>query len=459
MREVVRGVVCWLAMFPPAVLIGAIYPIAMECIGRANPTRAIRSLGQAAALNTVGNIAGVLIGGFVLLPYLGAMRSIQLLAVVCMLLGAITLWQAGATRRWIGWVPAGIALAMLILQPSSFDYTKLSMGSNVYFSPQQWGKVIDHAESTDGGLTSVTLREEPGLPPLRTLLTNGKFQGNDSNEGEMRAQIGFALAPLLHIPHRNDALVIGYGTGASSRVIQEAGFAKLDIVELSADIVRMANKHFPGINGGVTERNGVKTHITDGRNFLLLQSGRYDLIGMEISSIWFAGAASLYNREFYALAKQRLQPHGVLQQWMQLHHVTPLDVTRILASIRSEFKFVWLYLIGGQGIIVASNDQSAAPTAHNIELLRRTSSLQPILGILGTDPIGLLDALLLDPSGTDKLLTSFGLPIAYWISTDDNLRLEYDTPKGNAFDSAKSFIGNVNFIKKFADPKVLRTLR
>lgn len=31
-----------------------------------------------------------------------------------------------------------------------------------------------------------------------TLLTNGKFQGNDSESGEMLAQESFALFPMLH---------------------------------------------------------------------------------------------------------------------------------------------------------------------------------------------------------------------------------------------------------------------
>ncbi|MFN0317910.1 MAG: fused MFS/spermidine synthase, partial [Burkholderiales bacterium] len=81
-REVVRGIVCWLAMFPPAFFIGAIYPIAMECIGRARAEKPIQALGVAAAFNTLGNIVGVLLGAFILLPYLGALHSIQLLALV-----------------------------------------------------------------------------------------------------------------------------------------------------------------------------------------------------------------------------------------------------------------------------------------------------------------------------------------------------------------------------------------
>ncbi|MFN0316454.1 MAG: fused MFS/spermidine synthase, partial [Burkholderiales bacterium] len=303
-REIVRGVVCWLAMFPPALFIGAIYPVAMECIGRAHAANPIQALGRAAAFNTLGNIAGVILGAFILLPHLGALHSIQLLAVVCMILGTVTLWRERGTTRIYRWAPAALAALLLLAQPNSFDYDKLATGSNVYFFPQAWGRVIDHAESVDGGLTSVAVQEFKDHPPIRTLLTNGKFQGNDANTGEMQAQLGIALSSLLHTSHRESALAIGYGTGVSARTLHEAGFKQLDVVDLSADILRMANKHFASVNDRVTEKAGVSTYVTDGRNFLMLQERRYDLIGMEISSIWFAGAASLYNQEFYKLVKK-----------------------------------------------------------------------------------------------------------------------------------------------------------
>src|SRR5262249_46336533 len=153
----------------------------------------------------------------------------------------------------------------------------------------------------------------------------------------------------LHTPERGRALVIGYGTGVSSRTLHQAGFAQLDIAELSADIVRMADRYFGDINGTVSREPGVQVHVTDGRNFLLLQPQAYDLVSMEITSIWFAGAGSLYNREFYQLVKKRLRPGGVLQQWLQLHHLAPIDLLYVLGSVRSEFQYVWLYHIGGQG--------------------------------------------------------------------------------------------------------------
>ena len=447
-RELVRGAVCMVAMFPPAFFIGALYPLAMECVGRAWPSHRVRALGFAAALNTLGNIAGVLLGGFVLLPQFGALRSVQMLALTCLLIGAGVLLAAPSGRRVLGWAPAVLVLALLVSQPGSFDYTQLASGANVYFANQSVGKVIDHAESVDGGLTSVSEAKMPQGGRLLTLYTNGKFQGNNSTAGEMKAQVGFALAPLLHTGKRERAMVIGYGTGASARTLHAAGFRDLDIVDLSADIVALANRYFQGVNDKVTERAGVHTHITDGRNFLLLQDRVYDLVSMEVTSIWFAGAGSLYNREFYQLVKRRLRPEGILQQWVQLHHIYPADLLTILASVRSEFRYVWLYYIGGQGIIVAANDPGSVPSDANVAALDGAAALKPLLALYGGSAGGLKKTVLLDPAACDRLLNSTGVDPSFLASTDDNLRLEFNTPRGNVLDAAQSLRENLQFITK-----------
>ena len=449
-REVVRGLVCFVAMFPPALAIGAIYPLAMECVGRASVGAPIAALGRAAALNTAGNIAGVLATGFLLLPAIGALHSVQLLALVCLTLAAAVIFSSGQGRRALAWLPAVPVVVLLAVQPRSFDYTALATGANVYFAAQGYGKVIDHAESVDGGLTTVTTNQGAGPQGLRTLLTNGKFQGSSDLRGEGVAQAGFALSPLLHTDARENALVIGYGTGMSARVLRDAGFKALDIADLSADIVRLANRHFSEVNNRVSTQDGVRTFITDGRNLLLLQDRRYDLVSMEITSIWFAGAGSLYNREFYQLVKRRLTARGVMQQWMQLHHMNPQDILYILGSVRAEFSQVWLYEIGGQGILVASNSPAAAPRPAYLEKLEQSAALRALYGLFDGSMKKLPENLLLDPPGVDRLLAAFGPPASHWISTDDNLVLEYATPRGNVLDGEQSYDRNIALLRSTA---------
>lgn len=169
-------------------------------------------------------------------------------------------------NKKLNYYPVGLIVSVFVLfviYPKSWNFSSLAQGANVYFMPTYWGEVIDHTESIEGGVTSVA-RSPDGK--YLTLLTNGKFQGN--NSGETLAQESFALIPLLHNSERKNALAIGFGTGMTARVLHEQNFASLDVVELSKDIVLfMSNKYFSDINHHVIHQSGVNLIYTDGRNY------------------------------------------------------------------------------------------------------------------------------------------------------------------------------------------------
>ena len=333
--------------------------------------------------------------------------------------------------------------------PPQWNLDAIATGANVYFIPSGRDDVIDAQESIQGGLTTVNMVIVPDDGKeitMLTLLTNGKFQGNNSLE--TAAQRGVAEAPLLHQPKRDDVLVIGYGTGHSAQVLYEAGFAHMDIAELSPDIVALADRHFGDINGKVSQQANVQMYYTDGRNYLLTQNKRYDLISMELTSIWFAGAANLYNREFYQLAKARLNDDGVLQQWVQLHHMQPMDLLYILNTLHQEFRYVWLYVVGGQGVLVASDSVNAMGLYHLDG--SAVSDAQP----LNAEAQALQNSMLLEPKDVDYLAQKLRVP-QFFVSTDNNLYLEYSTPKGNALPD-EVFTSNIEMLENLHNERIER---
>ena len=461
-RELIRGSVCAIIMMPPAFFIGLGYPATMALASDWLKMRGeAAGLGIASLCNTLGNIADVLLAGFVFLNWLGSNRLLFGLALLSLLLALYMAWagrmawplifnQHRGRQRVAALATAATIVVALWGYPPQWNLDAIATGANVYFIPSGRDDVIDAQESIQGGLTTVNRLDETNEAgekrSVLTLLTNGKFQGN--NAGEITAQKAFAHVPLLHQPKRDQVLVIGYGTGNSAHALHETGFAQMDIAELSPDIVTLADRHFGDINGEVSQQANVKIYYTDGRNYLLTQNKRYDLISMELSSIWFAGTANFYNREFYRLAKARLQEDGVLQQWVQLHHMQPMDLLYILNTLHQEFRYVWLYAVGGQGVLVASDSVDAMGLYHLDGSV--VSDAQP----LSAEEQALQDGMLLEPKDVGYLAQKLRVP-QFFVSTDNNLYLEYSTPKGNALPN-EVFTSNIEMLENLHNERIER---
>jgi len=255
--------------------------------------------------------------------------------------------------------------------------------------------------------------------------------------------MSFTIVPLLHLDRLERALVIGFGTGQSAAASQAAGFRDVDVAEIAPGIVEASSQEFRDINRDVLRQPNVHLFFEDGRNLLLLRETKYDLITIEVSSYWFAGATNLYSREFYELGAQRLRPGGVLQQWVQLHHTSPREIATVLLTARKAFRYVSLWTAGVQGIIVASNTpQQVEPTGvlGTMRILEANHAPPALL-------CEYLRGRLLSPEDVDRLA---GASTGAVINTDRNRWIEYDTPRFNF--GPESRPTNIRIIRSFARP-------
>jgi spermidine synthase len=128
-------------------------------------------------------------------------------------------------------------------------------------------------------------------------------------------------------------LVICFGVGNTLHAASlHPSVERLEAVDLSRNVIRHA-RFFAETNRDILQDERVEVFINDGRQHLrMLEPASFDLITLEPPPIAFAGVASLYSREFYALARSRLAPGGFMTQWLPAYQVSG---DALLALIRS----------------------------------------------------------------------------------------------------------------------------
>jgi len=428
--ESIRWALAAVLIVPPATLLGALYPMLFRL--DAFPSQGSGSVaGRIVAANALGCISGALVTGFLLIPVLGSERTLLVLTALIVVMGvavARRAWRIGRSRRPLA---LGLAAVIILVALPSWDRLRLTSGKHVYFGSHEvfpQSRLRFFHEDTLGGITTVVdnpagVHRQPA--PYRTLLTNGKFQGNDS--WEMAAQTGFALVPMLFVSDYDEALVIGLGTGRTAHIVKAMGFQSVDIAEIAPGIVEGARDYFTHINGSVLDEPKTRLILEDGRNVLLLRPKRYDLITIEISSIWFAGATNLFSREFYSVVRDRLTTTGVFQQWLQLHHISRSEIETVLVTMRSQFPEVSFWVVGGQGLLIASRAPQTIKSAFFERLPLNATKIDWSTPELRDRVRELAASRILAPEDVSRL-ASRGEAIE---NTDRNRRLEFFTPRYN----------------------------
>jgi spermidine synthase len=445
--ELLRFFCAFYLLIVPSLLLGLSFPLLLNLASH-GARRVGGSVGGIYAANTLGAILGSVLTGFVVLPRWGSLASLRASATVNLLLGLIFALALVPIRRALRLVLVMVVASLAVLfwtGEGNWDARRMSRGSYVYFD-SGWpiDRVLYLREDVQGGLTSVIQAGQ-----TRILLSNGKFQGN--NSAEMGAQMRFALIPILFTHEFDKALVIGLGTGNTLRTIASFPFRQIDTVEIAPRIVEAARLWFEEVNRRVFERDPrVRLQVADGRNFLLLSRERYDLITIEITSIWISGEADLYNKEFHELCRAHLTERGVLQQWVQIHHMRTQDFLVILNTAARVFPHVAFFLGPEQGVLIASasplqcdyrqlEEFDADPKIRQELALINTPSLTALLGELMLYGESLKQALSFLPQLS-------GHP-ADFASTDSRPYLEYQTPKGNTV-PYNTVPLNVNFMQR-----------
>lgn len=315
------------------VALGTVFPFLMKVAERGAAAPGWK-LGRLLAINTAGAIAGALICGFVMLPAWGTWGTLRALTAVYLAVGLLL--PLGWGRVGIGCRVAGaafLALAFSVLDPTGLPVTGGAPGENR-------GKVLQVWEGSDG--TVAVIEKASGHRMIRV---NGGY-GLGSTEAYLE-QADQARIPLYLFPETESICFIGLGTGISAGAALDERFPNVRRVvscELMPAVVEAAKAWIPPeMTGGVFDDPRSTVLIEDGRHYLRASGERFDMINADLFLPYRRGAGSLYSREHFRVAAERLNPGGAFVQWLPLYQLTEYEFGVIVRTMLEAFEQVTMW--------------------------------------------------------------------------------------------------------------------
>lgn len=339
----VRGgvglLVCAAIVLAPALLLGIAFP-ALSDLNVARREEIGAGVGGAYLWSTAGGVAGSVATTWWLLPWLGIERLLLVAAGGALLLGALLIW-AGARRAArgaglaTGLLAAGAAALALVATAGRWEPRRVYGGIGLY-GARALAAGRELLEVKDGPTCSVAVFEQKGE---RSLSVNGKVDA--STHGDMDTQLLLAWLPALFADDAKEIFVLGYGAGVTTASGAKWG-ARVQCAEIEPAVLR-ASHWFSAVNFGAERDPAIELVVDDGRSRLRRSRRAFDVITTEPSNPWLAGMASLFTVEFYELCRARMNPGGVLCQWVQLYWSSPEDYQAIFATLGSVFPEVAIW--------------------------------------------------------------------------------------------------------------------
>jgi spermidine synthase len=398
-------------VFVPTVMLGAAFPAVLRLAAR--ETRAGMDVGIVLALNTAGGIAGTLLTGFLLVPILGLVRTLSILAILATTVGVLAVLLGSAVSRKMQLavcVLGVIAIIGGILAPQD----RLA---RLLLTTRGGGNLIFYQESR--GATVAVAEQRSGDNVFRRLYIQGVSNSGDAMPSLRYMRLQAMLPLIIHRGEPRSALVIGFGTGITAgAVLHYPQLYRRVCVELLPAVVR-AGELFPE-NYKAGSDPGMQIRLRDGRQELLHSSERYDLITLEPPPPSAEGVVNLYSTDFYKLASRRLERNGLFAQWLPLATQNDEDTRSLVRSFLDVFPYATLWTTEMHEMLLVGSYSPIDLDVHQITSRFMQSSVSTPLKAVGiSSPAALLATWVTGRDGLERYAARAN-PV-----TDDHPRIEY----------------------------------
>ncbi len=367
-----RFSLCAWVMLPPTFCIGALFACFIHVYQHSGRVGA--DLGKAYFSNTLGTILGSVLTGFILIPVFGIQRTLQAGAWLNAVIGLAAFALASRAFSWKRVCTTALCLLMVTASALAVEpWNKTILSSDTAINPSRVKdlsrrefvrslherELVFYQEGTSATVSVTRLRDD------LSLAVNGK---TDASTSDAFTQFLLGHLPLMLKPDAARVLVIGLGSGSTLAAVASHPVKVIEAVEIESSVIRAAHL-FKILNRDVLNDPRVRIFNNDGRNFLLVNPNRYDVIISEPSNPWMAGVANLFSLEHYQTMRKRLNPGGVVCQWLHAYSMSPRDLQMIIKTFAQVFPETSLWTSYYPDLMLIGADE---PLTIDFQSLKKT---------------------------------------------------------------------------------------
>jgi spermidine synthase len=422
----------------PTAAMGAMFPLASKIAGDRR-LGAGRAVADAYTVNTVGAVLGAFAGGFVLIPMVGLQKGMLALALVNLLLAAILVWRSDLwrpeRRRAMALTLVALPIVGLAVLPG-WDARLLNSG--VYVYAPEYERLSEGGRLSDSLQRFTLLYYREGVSATVSVFrgqylfmrVNGKTDAGDSPDNLTQRLL--AHVPLLLHSAPKDVLVIGLGSGVTLGSALQHRIDRADIVEISPEVVDAA-RFFQEANRNALLDPRSHLMLLDGRTWLTGGPRSYDVIISEPSNPWQTGNANLFTREHFLAARARLNPGGILCQWLPYYRMPEGDFRAAIKTFQEVFPQAMLWISGSDALMIGSLE-AIRPDVGRLRVRLAEEKVRLDLAEVGIPTLEtFLSHALLGPDGVGRFVRG------NWARhTDDWPILEFSGPKALFLETASA---------------------
>ncbi|MDA3885805.1 MAG: fused MFS/spermidine synthase [Candidatus Delongbacteria bacterium] len=321
-----------ITVLPQAILAGFVFTSACRLYSDSSDMVSI-SFSRVYFVNTIGGFIGPFIAAFLLIPYVGVVRSLLIIAFVNI---AVSIYLTYKNKVNI---PSYIFISQFVLM---LIVTGMIFIPRIKVLPPSFSmnerEILFYEEAVEATLV---------VGKDKTSGVNYTYFNNNSVIGSSYDAIK-AVKLLGHIPFLTDhdpkkVLIVGFGIGVTtSTILSHKEVESVLCVELAEEL-KYAAKFYKELNNNVVEDPRLKIIGNDGRHYLQSTTDKFDLISSDPTHP-VLGSGSLYSQEYFQLCYNHLSDNGMVTQYLPMHKLLPKDYAGIIKTFNSVFPNMTIWL-------------------------------------------------------------------------------------------------------------------